>query len=87
MNTANNTTVKATIKALWTATLGCIKGASAIVIEAAPLVETTTYLVAGGIRVAKKEFNLEEIHSVDKAEEVINNWLEDAEEESTEESN
>lgn len=80
MNTANNTTVKATVKALWTATLGCIKGASAIVVEAAPLAESSMYLVAGGIRVAKKELALEDIHSVDKAEEIINHWLEDEEE-------
>ena len=81
MNTANNnTSVKATVKALWNVTLGCLKGASAIVVEAAPLVESSMYLVAGGIRVAKKELALEDIRSVDKAEEVINHWFEDEEE-------
>lgn len=79
MTTANNTTVKATVKALVTATLGCIKGAAAIGIELAPLAESTLYLVAGGIRVLKEELSIQDIHSIETAAELIRNWLEDAE--------
>ena len=81
MTTANQTmTNKEAVKSVINLTVRLVKGLIAVGVEVAPLVESTVYLVAGGVRILKEELSLQDINNVEAAVKVIRNWLEDSEE-------